>query len=248
MHPILFKWHGFAIYSYGFFVALSVLIVWGLASAREKKFHEEPGAATDLLFVMFVFGVIGARAFFVLQHLEDYRGHAWRALSIQEGGLVWYGGFMTAAAAGIFYARLRRWPLLFWCDFFAPILPLAHAIGRIGCFFNGCCFGRVTDFGGVYFPDDPEPRFPVQLYESVLLFALSGFLFYRLSKRPKEGEVFMGYLVGYSLIRFFLEFLRGDQMRVHFLTLPQWMSLFLFAGGIFLLLAIKKKGQSHGKL
>ena len=223
MHPILFQIGSFTVYTYGVFVAIAAGVALVLAERRAGRLGIGRGMAADVLFVLFVSGVIGARLFFVWQHAEDYRNQFWKALWIPEGGLVWYGGFLTAAVAGTAYAVWRKMPVFRLADFFSPITSLAHAIGRIGCFFNGCCYGRM--FG--------SRQAPVQLAESVLLAALSVFLFRRLSKDHPEGSIFIEYVLGYSTIRFFIEFLRGDQTVFYFLTLPQWTSAVLFAAALF---------------
>lgn len=246
MFPILFKLGPVTVYTYGFFVALGVIVVLWLAVKRAKAFGFAPSAAADLVFFLFVAGVIGARFFFVAQHFEDYKANPLSAFSIQEGGLVWYGGFLFAVFAGIGYAVFRKWPVLKFCDFFTPFLPLAHAIGRLGCFFNGCCFGRITrSRWGVMFPGEPFARYPTQLYEAAFLFLLSFFLFYLSSKKHREGEIFVLYLVFYSGFRFLIEFLRGDQVLLSGLTLPQWTSLFLFLGAVSLFFFIRKKRMAH---
>ena len=233
MHPVLFQFHSVTIYTYGFFVALAVLAAFYAMNHHSRAMGLDQGLMGDLVFFLFVSGVVGARLFYVLQHFEDYRGDLWKIVSIGEGGLVWYGGFLTAAFFGLSFAAWRRWPVLKFCDCFAPILPLAHAIGRIGCFFNGCCYGRETclPFGTV-FPGDSTPRIPTQLLESLALFCLSAFLFRSPSKKRKDGELFVLYLILYSLFRFLIEFLRGDQTLLGFLTPPQWTSILLFAGGV----------------
>ncbi len=242
MHPVLFSMKSVTIYTYGFFVALAMLAVFLLADRRASSLGISRAIVIDLIFLLFVSGVVGARLFFVAQHFEDYREHFWKLFSIQEGGLVWYGGFLTAAFLGLVYASARKWPLLPLCDFFAPLLALAHGIGRLGCFLNGCCFGKVTDSAlGVTFPGDSVARHPVQLYEAVFLFILSAFLFYLSSKKKRDGDVFIGYLIFYGVFRFFIEFLRGDQTLLAGLTYPQWTSILLFAGGIFLMIQLSRK-------
>ena len=232
MHPVLFQLGPVAFYTYGLFVALGMTAAYAVSMRRAKSAGIPKQVVTDALLLFFISGVAGARAFFVWQHFDDYKENIWQIFSVHEGGLVWYGGFLTAGALGVLYGRTRHWPILKLADFFAPQLALGHAIGRIGCFFNGCCFGRVT-LGplGAYFSGGPQPRHPVQLYESALLFLLSLYLFwFSKKKRFREGNVFLMYVILYSVLRFFLEFLRGDQTAVFFLTLPQWTSLILFGG------------------
>jgi phosphatidylglycerol:prolipoprotein diacylglycerol transferase len=222
MHPILFKWGPVTLYTYGLFAAIGLFVAFVFAFKRAKEMHLDEKVVGDLTFVLFLSGIIGARLWYVWQHWDDYRVSPLRILSIQEGGLVWYGGFMFATLAGILIARRKGWPVFKLADLFAPVLPLAHAFGRIGCFFNGCCYGA--------------DGHPVQLYEAGALFVLTAALF-RLSKvRQREASLFLEYIVGYSVIRFVVEFYRGDQSRAAILTLPQWTSLCLLAGALTVLI------------
>ena len=221
MHPVLFKSAHFTLYSYGLCVALAMTLAWVLAAWFARRFSYSATEATDLLFVVFVTGIAGARLFYAFQHPEEYAGRWQAVFFLQEGGLVWYGGFLLAVACTMALAGLRRMPVLAWADFFSPILAVSHGVGRIGCFLNGCCLGKNGH--------------PVQLYETALSVALSFFLFARFSRRKKEGEIFGLYLVGYGCLRFTLEFLRADQRIVSGLTIPQWISLALAGAGLFIL-------------
>jgi len=218
MHPVLFEIGGVAVYSYGLFVALALLAALWAAGWRAPAYGFSKKDASDLVFIFFACGIVGARLFYIAQHSEEYLEHPLKVFSLREGGLVWYGGFFGAATTGIFYARWKKWPLLKCCDLFAPVLPLVHGIGRIGCFLNGCCYGR--EAAGF--------RHPVQLYEAGFLFALSFFLF-RISARLKarEGALFACYLFLYGTLRFLVEFWRGDQTLFAGLTPPQWTSVLL---------------------
>lgn len=242
MHPILFQFHGITIYSYGFFTALAVVVSLFLAQKRAKRFGIDRAEAMDALFVLFISGILGARVFYVWQNFEDYTGDLWAVFRIQEGGLVWYGGLFGAIFLGTLYARLRHWPILKLCDFFSPIAALAHGIGRIGCFFNGCCYGLRTDsLLGVHFPGEPYANLPAQLFEALGLFFVSGLLFRFASKPRREGQVFLAYLGLYAILRFLIEFLRGDNTHYLRLTLPQWMSLGLLSAAALLFYLTKKK-------
>lgn len=237
MHPILIEVGGVTFYTYGLFVALAVIVSFIYASALARRSGLAVQDAADLVFLFFVTGVIGSRLFYVLQHWGDYAGDPLRALRLQEGGLVYYGGFLLAAAAGALYGRLRGWPVLRWADVFAPVLALAHAIGRIGCYLNGCCYGRPAPEGwGVVFPQDDVTRVPVQLFESAALVLLSVYLVGRLKKdHGRDGRVFAAYIFYYSLVRFSVEFMRGDQETAGLLSIPQWTSLVLAIAGAFFL-------------
>ena len=232
MHPILFQLASFTVYSYGFFIAIALLTAFGLSARRASAFGFSKTEVADVIFVLFISGIAGARLFFIVQHYEDYVDNFWKIFSLQEGGLVWYGGFLAALLAGAFYARSKKWSLLKGFDFFSPVLALAQAIGRMGCFFNGCCFGKQLASG---------IRIPTQLLEAIFLLLLSTFLFFRSTKKNQDGQIFFEYLILYSAARFLLEFLRGDQIPLFYLTIPQWTSLFLFIGGAGLVIARRKK-------
>jgi len=245
--PVLFHIGPYAVYTYGVLAAAGMLTVFMMLPSRAARAGVPLPVAMDMLFFLFVAGILGARALFVLQHFDDYAGRPLDILSLREGGLVWYGGFIAAATFGSAYAVVRRWPLLKLCDLFSPLAALAHGVGRLGCFLNGCCWGRVTDSSwGVLFPGEEFARHPVQLYEAGALFALALWLD-RLSTRPgrREGSTFTAYLGAYAAVRFGLEFLRGDQMPYAGLTLPQWTSLAFAAGAVFLYLSIRRRGSGH---
>jgi phosphatidylglycerol:prolipoprotein diacylglycerol transferase len=229
MHPVLFKFHGLTLYSYGLCVAIAVTLALWLSARRAKSRGLSPSAAVDLLFIAFLGGIAGARVFYVLQHLPEYRPNWMSVFWIQEGGLVWYGGFIFAALSGAFYCRRSRLPVLIWSDLFAPVVALAHGIGRIGCFLNGCCYGK----NGL----------PAQLFESAGLFLIAGLLFMAVPQKARAGRVTAWYLFLYGALRFGVEFLRGDQPLFFVLTLPQWISLAAVSAGLALL--NNTQGSAH---
>jgi phosphatidylglycerol:prolipoprotein diacylglycerol transferase len=168
-------------------------------------------------------------------------------------GFVFYGGLIGAVAGIFIYSkqfRLRTWHLI---DGLIPSVPLIHAIGRIGCFCAGCCFGQPTaPPWGVYFrADSVAPHgvalFPVQLLESALNFILFVALF-AYSRKPRADKQITGlYVAGYGVIRFALEFFRGDSDRGVFwlLSTSQWISLVIIPIGLYFVLKhAKKRGDA----
>ncbi len=245
MHPILFEIGSLTFYSYGFFTALAMVAAFVATMRTARRAGLDPVQAADILFFIFVAGILGARLFYVLQHFDEYQSAPWRALMLREGGLVWYGGFIVSASAGLVYARWRGWALLKLLDFYAPIIALGHGVGRLGCFMNGCCFGKVVSWG-VTFPGDTLPRVPVQIYEAASLVALSLYLFRLGGVKRHEGSVFAAYLFFYGALRFCLEFLRGDQTHYGFFTIPQWTSAGLIAAGGAVYFMVSKGGRRPG--
>ena len=242
MHPVLFKLGSWTFYSYGFLTVAAFFTAFSLARKKRSGIGVSREALSDLFLVLFVSGVLGARLFYVLQHLEDFKGRWWGSLMIHEGGLVWYGGFLTAAAAGFLTAYVRRWPLLKLADFLSPFLALAQSIGRLGCFLNGCCYGKPTNvFWAMRFPGD-VPRHPAPLYEAAACLVIFSVLLKFVERaRHRPGTAFVLYLLFYTAARFVIEFFRGDQVLLAWLSPPQWTSLVLFLGGLFLYGLLRKK-------
>ena len=225
MHPVLLKTPYFTIYSYGLCMAFAVLLAWLIStrlarrlSGQQTDVSYSATRAADLLFIFFIAGIAGARLFYALQHPSEFTGRWIAVFFFQEGGLVFYGGLIAGVACGVIYMRLRRIPVFPWADLFSPVLVLSQAVGRVGCYLNGCCFGRNGH--------------AVQLYEASFLIVFSIFLFIRLFRQKMHGEVFVLYLIGYGSARFALEFFRGDQTSYAGMTSPQWVSLCLVAFGI----------------
>ncbi len=215
MHPVIFQIGSISVYSYGFCAALAVLAVAVLAYGWAPKAGLSRVLALDVLFLLFVSGLAGSRLWYVAQHWSKFSEKPLSILWIQEGGLVWYGGFFMALFCGAIFAKIRNLPFFKWADFIVPLLALAHGIGRIGCYLNGCCYGHA--FG-----------VPTQLVESAALMGLSFFLFYLWGRRLFDGQVVWAYVFFYSLTRFVIEFSREDQVITNGLSVAQWTSLILW--------------------
>jgi phosphatidylglycerol:prolipoprotein diacylglycerol transferase len=163
---------------------------------------------------------------------------------LQHGGLSWYGGFACGTLSGILYVKKHNLALKSMLDLFAPYLALGQAIGRVGCFLNGCCFGKLSRFG-LYFPSQNNTLIPTQLYSSLILFLIFVFLKFVTRRPHPEGKIFLLYLLLYSIKRFFIEFLRADNPAIFMgLTLFQLISLVIFifsASRLFYLANLKNK-------
>lgn len=170
-------------------------------------------------------------------------------LSLVFGGSVFYGGLLGGMAVGIIYGRKKKLDLSEYSDICAPMVPLFHFFGRIGCFLGGCCYGIESPFGFTVHGNELVPtindvqRFPVQLFEAGLNLALFFVLAHLLKKNKFKGGLFAIYLVIYSIIRFFDEFLRGDSYRgfLFGLSTSQIISIFIFIGAVIFLVVRNKK-------
>jgi phosphatidylglycerol:prolipoprotein diacylglycerol transferase len=213
MHPIIFSTGCLSVYSYGAAVAAGFAVACLLAYNRAADFGLDKSRIIDIFIVMLVSGIAGARIFYIFLNPAYYIANPVEMLKLSKGGLVWYGSFAGGLAGGWLYVRLNR--ISFWtaADLISPYIALAQSIGRIGCFLNGCCFGKEVpaDFVfGVRFPHEAVLRHPTQLYSSLAMLLI--FILLRLwqERRRFPGEIFLGYCILYSSKRFLTEFLRGD--------------------------------------
>ena len=171
------------------------------------------------------------------------------------GGSVFYGGLIGGMIVGFIYCNKKHYNLSDYSDIIAPGIPLFHFFGRIGCFLGGCCYGIESSFGFTVHNNQLLPsvndvqRFPVQLLESLLNLILFFILAYLLKKELLKGKLFATYLLSYSVIRFFDEFLRGDTYRGFLLGLStsQIISIVIFICSIIYLIYQGKKNNTHNK-
>jgi len=221
------------IYSYGLMMAVAVIVstLLLIRDARRKNLHAD--VIFDLVFWVVVVGVAGARLFYVFLNYPFFVANPNEIIMIQNGGLAWQGGLVAGAAACIFFVRSRKLFLPEVLDLLAPYLALGQSIGRIGCFLNGCCFGKELA-GGIYFPVHGAELHPTQLYLSGGLFIV--FLILRQYQKFSQipGLVFALYLILASILRFGVEFFRADhEMIVFGLSVYQFVCFAIFVFALF---------------
>ena len=243
MYPIAFKIGSLSIHWYGIMAACGFMIAsWLLERNRDYAKLSKDQCAT-LLIIAMIAGILGARIFYVVQFFHQYQDNLIKIFFIHEGGLVFYGGFILAFVSIIFYTRKNHLDSIRVLDVFAPAMAAAHGFGRIGCFLNGCCFGRATEsFWGVtapqgtllYMQTGGMPVHPVQLLEAGENFILA-FFYCWLLKKGKRGTVVASYLLIYGVLRCINETLRGDNVLYWHLTPAQWIGIILIAAGAGLL-------------
>jgi len=170
------------------------------------------------------------------------------ALKFWQGGLAYYGGFLAAAAFGLWYARRHKLGVMRTADAASPYIALGLYFGRMGCFFNGCCFGQRSDSAlAVLFPTKPDgPRLPMQLAEAIGALGIFVLLLAWRRRRREHGEVFAGLMVTYGVLRFVLEFWRDDPRgAVAGLSTSQLISLPLVAWGAWRLWESRARGRAR---
>ena len=240
MHPIICQIGAFTVYSYGLTLALAFFIASWLAVRRAAKTGVDPDIISGVCFIAVVSGIAGARALFVLDNLRFYISHPLEILMLQHGGLSWFGGMLLAILCACLYLKRKKISVYTVLDLLAPFVVLAQAIGRIGCFLNGCCYGRPSRFG-IYVDASHEALIPTQIYSALMLLMIFVFLRF-MQERPglKAGTVFFLYILLYSLKRFFIEFFRGDNSPVLWnLTLFQLFSVALFVVALTKLIMLR---------
>ena len=244
---------GVKVFGYGLMLFLAFLSSMHLAARVAKREKLDPDVIYDMALTVFVGGLVGARLFYVIQYWGVRVHGVLDAFRVWEGGIVLYGSIIGGAIAFFLFRLARPFPLRPYLDVIAPALALGVAIGRVGCFLNGCCFGDVCNLPwAIAFPE-PSPPWqshlaahligsnthwslpvhPTQLYSVADGLILCLLLLAYFPVRRRDGEVMALLMVSYPLTRMLIEYLRSDE-RVFFarMTISQNISVALFAGGL----------------
>ncbi len=241
---------------YGLTIVIGIFIGIAIALLRRKRHNIDKD---DIIFSACYAGIgliIGAKLIYIITIIPGLIAN-WDLISsdihnllyILTSGFVFYGGLIGAVIGYYIYCRQYKIDFIKLIDLMAPSIPIIHGIGRIGCFFAGCCYGiRYEGYFHLIFKNSPvAPNgialFPIQLLESMCNIVAGVLLIIYARKDRKPGQVIGLYIIYYSIARFLLEFLRGDIMRGVFLhvSTSQWISLAMLPIGLYLLLGHKEK-------
>ncbi|MBQ4314215.1 MAG: prolipoprotein diacylglyceryl transferase [Lentisphaeria bacterium] len=243
MQPIALQIGSFAIRWYGVMAAVGFLLGSWVLFKNKKAAGLNDDTCSGVLLTAMIAGIAGARIFYVVQFFDHYRNNLISIIRIDQGGLVFYGGFLLAFVSIILYSRKTHLDPIRVLDVLSPAMALAHAFGRVGCYLNGCCFGKITSsFLGVTPPvgsvveqlSGPYPVYQVQLSEAGQNILLAILYCYML-RHVKRGVVISCFLIFYGTLRFFNEMMRGDNVLFFHLTPAQWIGLLLVPAGLGLL-------------
>jgi phosphatidylglycerol---prolipoprotein diacylglyceryl transferase len=251
MFPKLFTIGSFSVPTYGVLVALGFLAGLAITLRLAKRAGLPAEQLTNLAIYCALAGIAGAKLFMFLFDWQYYWQNPSQILSLStlQAAGVFHGGFLAALVVAILYIRRQQLPTLQTVDCFAPGIALGHAIGRIGCFAAGCCWGRECDLPwAVRFHTDEAapvplnvPLHPAQLYESFTNLVIFAILYRQFNRTHRSGEIFGWYLVLYSTARFIIEFFRNhEQSLIAGLSLTQWIALCLLAVGSGLLIRVRQ--------
>lgn len=256
MFPDLISLGPIGIKTYGVCMALGFLCAWQVLSYLTKKNGMSSDSMSNFLILMMVSGVVGSRIAYVIEHWKsEFAAHPELIIRVDQGGLMFYGGLILSIITFLIWCRVKKQPVVQIADMMAVVIPLGHAFGRIGCFFFGCCYGKISDCAcAVSFPSgspawheqvskglitsragESLSVLPTQLFEAVSVFALFAGLFFLYGKFAAKyrGLLTGTYLSCYAIIRFALECLRGDpRADVGFLSIGQTISCALLLIGL----------------
>lgn len=264
MHPELFEIFGITIRTYSVMLLVAfVVAIFVLRALVKRRTVMNPDVVIDLAFWVIIGVVVGARLLYVIMHWKvEFASNPITALYIWQGGAVYYGGFILAFAAGIIFMKVKKLPVLPLLDVLAPVVALGEGIGRIGCFFNGCCYGQPSNVCAISYPADAplyremayhiqkaanegvelyggsisagDPLLPTPLFQSGGGIGLFIILMLLLIFiRMRKGQLFGMFLFGFGGLRFAVNFFRHYYPPSDFWT-NQIIALVLVACGIAL--------------
>ncbi|HTZ98535.1 MAG TPA: prolipoprotein diacylglyceryl transferase [Terriglobales bacterium] len=226
MLPRLFHIGNFSLPTYGLLVSLGVLIGLWISVRNSEKSGIDPEHAWNFGILVVLAGIVGAKILYIINDWSSYAANPREIFSVStlQAGGVFSGGLLAAFIAAAWYVRKNHMPALRTCDAFSPGLALGHAIGRLGCFAAGCCYGKQTNhFWGVTFKNPLAaawvgtplgvPLEPTQLFEAAVELANFFILMWLFKRKSFDGQVFGAYLFLYGIARYFLEFIRDDPGR-----------------------------------
>ncbi len=236
--------------TYGACMATGFLLCWCLIEKLSGRKD-----LSNLLMLLMVGGVTGSRLAYVIEHWQaEFAANPLLIVRVDQGGLMFYGGFILSFIIFLVWCFVKKENPLALADLLAAAVPLGHAFGRIGCFFYGCCYGRDSDaWCAVTFPVGSPSWYehgrqmarvlPTQLFEAGLLMCLFGglmFVWFKIKgkgaatpRRWGNGCVAGCYFIGYAIIRFGIEYLRGDpRAAIGPFSISQAISMGLFIIGV----------------
>jgi phosphatidylglycerol---prolipoprotein diacylglyceryl transferase len=247
----------FTLHTYGVLLAIAFLVGLWVVSRQAKRAGLDAGRITDMAVWVLIAGLVGAKILLVLVDWRYYGRNPRELLSIFQSGGVFYGGLIAGVAVAWWYVRRYRLPGWRTADVLAPGVIIGQAIGRLGCFSAGCCWGKPTSvpwavtFRDVYAaravgtPLD-TPLHPTQLYESAACFLIFFFLLWLAPRKRFHGQVVLAYVASYSIVRFAIEFVRGDPDRGTWfhglLSTSQLIALLLVLGVVLVLPRLRRSG------
>lgn len=260
MYPVLFELGPLKIYSYGLLIVLGGILSSGFLYKRRARMGMSREEDFWLLINVLLFGgFIGGRLLFLIEYVPLSSPDFWAQALSPNRGLSVYGAFLGITAGVILFSRRAGLEPLKVLDYVCQVAPFWHAFGRLGCFFAGCCHGRPAGEGSSWavifrhssaqVPDSllGVPLYPTQLYEAGGDLVLAAGLFILVLPRLEKGRLPSGmlcaaYMAGYAVLRFILEYYRGDTVEwIRGVTVGQSIALVQLLFGVGLIWILRRR-------
>ncbi len=271
MHPRLFEWDiaslpflgdigPLTVYTYGALLAAAYLLGLQLAMRRAKKRGLDQARVLDLGIYIIISALIGAKLLLLITDFRSFADNPRALIDLARSGGVFYGGLILAVIVAVWYIRRVGLPLWTTCDVFAPGIALGHVVGRLGCFFAGCCYGKETTVAWAITFTDPYAAanvgtplnvhlHPTQLYEAGAEALILGLLLATESRGKRfPGRTFWLYMLLYAMSRYVIEMFRGDPRgSVLIFSTSQFISVVLVPLAIAMLFYLSRRGAPAPK-
>lgn len=255
MNPIMISFGNFDIRWYSFFVLIAAISVLVLTEREAKRFNIRKDFIFNMLFWCLIFGVIGARLYYVIFNFEAFRSNPIEILEVWNGGLAIHGGLIAGLITALLYCKKYNVRTIRILDFATVPLLLAQAIGRWGNFFNQEAHGAATTvlrLKSLLVPDfiingmniDGVTYIPTFYFESIACLAVFIILlFVRRGKYIKVGQMTALYLISYGVIRFLIETSRTDALMLGGFKVAQIVSILMIIVGIGITMFLSRRGK-----
>src|SRR5688572_25965816 len=256
MYPRLFELGPVTVYAYGVLLAAAYLLGLKFATVRAKARGLDQTRVLDLGIYIIISALVGAKLLLLITDWRTFTSNPSELLTLARSGGVFYGGLILAVIVALWYIRRIGLPLWTTCDVFAPGIALGHVVGRLGCFFAGCCYGKPTTVPWAITFTDPfaasnvgtplnVPLHPTQLYEAGAEALILGLLLATESRgRRFPGRTFWFYMLFYAVSRYVIEIFRGDPRgSVGIFSTSQFISIVLIPLSIAMLLYLARRQQ-----
>jgi phosphatidylglycerol:prolipoprotein diacylglycerol transferase len=260
MYPRLFEAGPITVYTYGVLLAAAYLLGLQLARVRAKARGLDANRVLDLGIYIIIAALIGAKLLLLITDFRTFTSNPRELLTLARSGGVFYGGLILAVTVALVYIRKIGLPLWTTCDVFAPGIAVGHVVGRFGCLFAGCCYGKPTTLPwGITFTDPfaaanvgtplGVPLHPTQIYEAGAEAIILGILLATERKgRPYPGRTFWLYMLLYAISRFIIEFFRGDERgAVGMFSTSQFISILLAPLAVVMLVYLARRTAPEPK-
>lgn len=253
MHPEFIRLGPLDIHTYGVFVAIGFIVGLAVATRRARQQGINPEQIADLGMWLIISGMLGGKLFHIVFFWDDFL-YGWRQEGIRSlrEGFVFYGGFIAASITAVAYTTIKKLPFFRVADVFAPSIALGHAFGRMGCFFNGCCYGKPCSLPwAVTFPPPHVmagiPVHPTEIYEALGNLAIFAGLSALYRHKRADGQIWWLYILCYGILRFAVEFFRGDYTTYYFgvLTLGHVVATVMIVVAAVALALLPRRVELH---